>query len=206
MRKPVTRGKPRVSEPSDEALLSRIAGGEERASRLMALRYLPRIVALGERMLGSRAEAEDVAQETFMRIWKASADWQPGRARFSTWVHKVATNLCIDRLRKRRPLPLEGEALDVPDPAPDAEAQTAGSQQSARLSAALQKLPERQRLAIVLVHYQELGNREAADILGTSVEAVESLLGRARRTLRKILLEDEGFDTAHGSAASGEWR
>lgn len=195
-----------MTEPSDEALLRRIAEGEERAARLMAVRYLPRIVALGERMLGSRAEAEDVAQEAFMRIWKMAAEWQPGKARFSTWVHKVAANLCIDRLRKKKPLPLEGEALNVADPAPNAEAQTAGTQQSARLSAALQKLPERQRLAIVLVHYQELGNAEAANILGTSVEAVESLLARARRGLRKILLEDEAFESLHSHAASGEMR
>lgn len=191
-----------MSEESDETLLKRLAAGEERAAKLLLARHLPRVLALAQRMLGSRSEAEDVAQEVFLRIWKEAARWQPGRAKFSTWVHKVTSNLCIDRLRMRKAAPLEEVAL-IADPAPGAESRVAGKEQSARVAAALQSLPERQRLALILVHYQELGNRETAEIMNCTVEAVEALLTRARKGLKEILLKDGAFD-APVKTASGE--
>jgi RNA polymerase sigma-70 factor (ECF subfamily) len=191
-----------VSEESDETLLKRLAAGEERAAKLLLARHLPRVLALAQRMLGARSEAEDVAQEVFLRIWKEAARWQPGRAKFSTWVHKVTSNLCIDRLRMRKAAPLEEVAL-IADPAPGAESRVAEKEQSARVAAALQSLPERQRLALILVHYQELGNRETAEIMNCTVEAVEALLTRARKGLKEMLLKDGAFD-APVKTASGE--
>ncbi len=191
-----------MSEESDETLLKRLAAGEERAARFLLARYLPRVLALAQRMLGSRSEAEDVAQEVFLRIWKQAARWQPGGARFSTWVRRVTSNLCIDRLRVRKSAPLEDAAL-IADPAPGAESRVAEAEQSARVAAALQSLPERQRLALILVHYQELGNRETAEIMDCTVEAVEALLTRARKGLKDLLLKDAAFD-APVKAASGE--
>ncbi|GAK45180.1 ECF subfamily RNA polymerase sigma-24 factor [Tepidicaulis marinus] len=191
-----------MSEESDETLLKRLAAGEERAARFLLARYLPRVLALAQRMLGSRSEAEDVAQEVFLRIWKQAARWQPGGARFSTWVHRVTSNLCIDRLRVRKSAPLEDAAL-IADPAPGAESRVAEAEQSARVAAALQSLPERQRLALILVHYQELGNRETAEIMDCTVEAVEALLTRARKGLKDLLLKDAAFD-APVKAVSGE--
>ncbi|WP_420561304.1 RNA polymerase sigma factor [Tepidicaulis sp.] len=191
-----------MSEESDETLLKRLAAGEERAAKLLLARHLPRVLALAQRMLGSRSEAEDVAQEVFLRIWKEATRWQAGRAKFSTWVHKVTSNLCIDRLRGRKSAPLEDAAL-IADPAPGAESRVAEKEQSARVAAALQSLPERQRLALILVHYQELGNRETAEIMNCTVEAVEALLTRARKGLKEMLLKDGAFD-APVKTASGE--
>lgn len=191
-----------MSEESDETLLKRLAAGEERAAKLLLARHLPRVLALAQRMLGARSEAEDVAQEVFLRIWKEAARWQPGRAKFSTWVHKVTSNLCIDRLRMREAAPLE-QAVLIADPAPGAESRVAEKEQSARIAAALQSLPERQRLALILVHYQELGNRETAEIMNCTVEAVEALLTRARKGLKEMLLKDGAFD-APVKTASGE--
>ena len=185
-RRETTAGRP---DDPDLPLLRRIARGDGSACAALVDRHLPRIVALGWRMLGSRAEAEDVAQEVFLRVWESAGAWQAGRARFSTWLHRVAVNLCLDRLRRRREVGLE-EAGDPPgdDPHPGRELQRRAV--AGRVHAALGQLPERQRAAIVLCHFQELGNAEAAEVMEVGVDALESLLARGRRKLRALLLEE----------------
>jgi RNA polymerase sigma-70 factor (ECF subfamily) len=146
------------------------------------------LVALAARMLGDAAEAEDVAQETFLRAWKQAPKWREGAARFDTWLHRVAMNLCYDRLRRRRELPTAQPPEQVdPGFAPDRGLLAADV--SRRVAAALQRLPERQREALVLCHYQEMSNIQAAEIMAVSVEAVESLLARGRRSLRAALAD-----------------
>jgi len=172
----------------DEELLARVGAGDPAAVRALVARKLPRLLALAQRMLGDAAEAEDVAQETFVRAWRQAAAWKPGGARFDTWMHRVALNLCYDRLRRRREI-----ATDQPPeqrdegPGPDRGLQAADT--GRRVGRALQALPDRQREAIVLCHYQELGNIEAAGLMGVSVEALEGLLGRGRRALRLALAD-----------------
>lgn len=172
----------------DEELLMRVADGDPTASRALVGRKLPRILGLAQRMLADPAEAEDVAQEAFLRVWRQAPRWRPGQAKFDTWLHRVTLNLCYDRLRRRREIATDAPP-DVPDeaPAPDRglEAQDTGR----RVSAALTKLPDRQREAVVLCHYQELGNIEAAAVMGVTVEALESLLSRGRRALRAALAD-----------------
>lgn len=172
----------------DEDLLARVADGDPAAVRALVARKLPRLMSLGQRMLGEAAEAEDVAQETFLRVWKQAPKWKPGGARFDTWLHRVALNLCYDRLRKRREV-VTDDPPERPDPAPSAERGLEARDTAVRVAQALQGLPERQREAIVLCHYQELGNIEAAKVMGVSVEALESLLGRGRRALRARLAD-----------------
>jgi RNA polymerase sigma factor (sigma-70 family) len=177
----------RRADPDDE-LLARVADGDAAAVRALVDRKLPRLLALGSRMLGDPREAEDVAQDAFLRAWKQASRWTPGAARFDTWLHRVALNLCYDRLRRRREIasaePPE-QADEGPGPDRGLQAQDAGR----RVNAALQRLPDRQREAVVLCHYQELGNIEAASLMGISVEALESLLGRGRRALRAALAD-----------------
>ena len=171
----------------DAELLARIGSGDPAAVREMISRKLPRLLSLATRLLGDSAEARDVAQETFVRIWKHARRWQAGRARFDTWVHRVALNLCNDRLRRRKDaLPLD-DALEAVDPAPVQDAQLDQTSRSERVSAALAALPVRQREALILQYYQELSNVEAAKLMGISVDALESLLSRARRNLRAYL-------------------
>lgn len=176
-----------VADP-DEALLARVAEGDPAAVRALVARKLPRLLALAARMLGEGAEAEDVAQETFIRAWKQAPTWKPGTARFDTWLHRVALNLCYDRLRRRRETTMD-TLPERPDegPAPDRGLQAADV--GRRVAQAMQRLPDRQREAIVLCHYQELGNIEAAGLMGVSVEALESLLSRGRRALRAALAD-----------------
>jgi RNA polymerase sigma-70 factor (ECF subfamily) len=144
---------------------------------------LPRILALARRVLGDATEAEDVAQETFLRAWRQAACWRPGAARFDTWLHMVTLNLCRDRLRRRRETVMP-ELPDVADPTPPADRVLDETAQSNAVRDAIAALPERQREAIILVHYQDLTNIAAAAAMEVSVEALESLLGRGRRSLR----------------------
>jgi RNA polymerase sigma-70 factor, ECF subfamily len=174
---------------TDEDLLARIGRRDPAAVRAMVARKLPRLLALASRMLGDRVEAEDVAQETFLRVWREAPHWQYGRAPFDAWLYRVALNLCYDRLRQRREKCMAAPPDRVdPGPAPDYALDQRVDQQ--RIAAALQSLPERQREAVVLQYYQELSNIEAAGVMGISVEALESLLARARRNLRIYLKRD----------------
>ena len=172
----------------DEALLVRVADGDPAAVRALVGRKLPRLLGLAQRMLGDGMEAEDVAQEAFLRVWRQAPKWRPGQARFDTWLHRVTLNLCYDRLRRRREITTEDPPEVVDEgPAPDRGLEAADT--GRRVGEALAKLPDRQREAVVLCHYQELGNIEAAAVMGVTVEALESLLSRGRRALRASLAD-----------------
>lgn len=176
-----------VADP-DAPLVRRVAQGDEGACKLLMNRHLGRILSVARRMLGSDGDAEDVAQEVFVRIWRHAASWEAGRARFETWIYRVTVNLCYDRLRKRKEVTVD-EMPDVADAAPSVVERHAQRDVARAMENALARLPERQRLAIVLCHYQELTNIEAAELLELSVEALESLLARGRRALRELLRE-----------------
>jgi RNA polymerase sigma-70 factor (ECF subfamily) len=170
----------------DAELVARVGKQDAGAIRTLVARKLPRLLALATRLLGDRMEAEDVAQEAFVRIWRQAPHWRAGEAKFDTWLHRVALNLCYDRLRGRREEPMDA-LPDAPDPAAGPDAQLDALTRDARVRAALAALPSRQREALVLTYYQELSNIEAAGLMGISVDALESLLARARRTLRTQL-------------------
>jgi RNA polymerase sigma-70 factor (ECF subfamily) len=180
-----------LSDPDpDTRLIERVGRGEPAAARTLVAAKLPRIMGLATRMLRDTGEAEDVAQEAFVRIWRTAGAWQPGRARFDTWLHTVVLNLCRDRLRRRRDV--IGDALPEPfDPALDAEAGLIEAERGTAVAAAIAALPERQRDAILLVHYQDMSGADAASALDVSVEALESLLARGRRALRTRLAESQ---------------
>ena len=178
----------------DVELLARIGNNEPAAVNEMVTRKLPRLLALASRILGDADEARDVAQESFLRIWRQAANWRSGEARFDTWLHRVALNLCHDRLRRRKERPLnEEQMLELADSAPSLDEQLEAADRSTRMAAALAALPERQREAIVLQYYQELSNIDAAALMNVSVEALESLLSRARRQLRSQLADTPGL-------------
>lgn len=174
---------------SDGALFQRIASGDALAFRQLTDSHLAMIVTYASRIVQSQAEAEDVAQETFLRAWQKAASYEP-RARARTWLLAIAHNLAIDRIRRRKSRAETGdEGLETEDvPSSTEPARLLARKESAEaVRAAISKLPERQRAALLLCHEQGLQGTEIAKVLGVSAEAVESLLSRARRTLRELL-------------------
>jgi RNA polymerase sigma-70 factor (ECF subfamily) len=175
---------------SDEELMAAIATGDQHAFARLVERHLARTVGLATRLMGSRADGEEIAQEAFSRVWSHAARWRPmgggGNARFTTWLYRIAVNLAIDRKRRAKLTPLDDveEPLDESD---DGFAQIHKRQVSDAVATAMLRLPERQRIALSLCFFDEVSNIEAGRIMGLSVGAVESLLVRARRTLRQDL-------------------
>jgi RNA polymerase sigma factor (sigma-70 family) len=167
---------------SDDALLALYAKGDAEAARLMALRFTPVALRVAQRMLRDPAEAEDVAQEAMLRLWRMAPGWRPGAAKVSTWLYRVVANLCTDRLRKRRTVPLDG----MPEPedgVPGVAERMIDADRATALEEALAALPERQRQAVILRHLEGLANPEIAEVMEVGVEAVESLVARGKRGL-----------------------
>ena len=184
---------------SDEALLVLYANGDPTAARALTQRLAPRVFAYGMRVLGDRAEAEDVTQEALLRLWRIAPEWRQGEAQVTTWLYRVATNLATDRLRGRKRR--QAEALDdVAEPGDDRPSVVAGMIEADRMAAlqsALAQLPDRQRQAVVLRHIEGLSNPEIAQVLDIGVEAVESLTARGKRALAALLAgrkEELGYD------------
>jgi RNA polymerase sigma-70 factor (ECF subfamily) len=174
---------------SDNTLIAASGRGDVRAFSGLADRHLRSVMALAQRMTGNVADAEEVAQEAFLRLWRFAPAWDPyGPATVRTWLIRVAINQCLDRRRKKSFLPLD-EAGEIADSAPGGyeKAEAAGKRRF--LSALLQTLPERQRAVVVLSYYEGLKGQEIAETLGLSVKAVESLLVRARRGLHAKLVK-----------------
>lgn len=186
--------RPADAEPSeDDALMARVAGGDQRAFSRLVARHGPRAQALAHRFTGSAAEAEDIVQEAFWRVWRAAERWQPSGARFSTWLHRIVVNLCVDRDRRqriRRLLPF-ADAFDPPADEPDQEHVLSDRDEIAAVRADILELPARQRAALLLSADGERSNAEIAKMLGATEKAVESMLVRARRTLRARLAARE---------------
>ena len=175
-----------MQDQRDEELLVLVGGGDRQAYRILVERHGRRVLGMARRMTGNLAEAEDVAQEAFLRVWQRAADWRDKGAKFSTWLYRVVMNLCLDRQRRKPMAPLEA-AGDPADERPDAETTLAAAERSRQVEAALATLPDRQRAALVLSYYEGLNNAAAAEALEISVAALESLLVRARRSLRAEL-------------------
>lgn len=167
--------------------MRRVAGGDRAAFRQLMERHQRPIAAYAQRMLGDVSLAEDVAQETFLRLWSRAGRFRPESARLTTWLHNIAHNLCIDRYRSASRSGLVAEPGEPVDSRADPETLHGAAQAGDRVREALAQLPERQRSALLLCHYQGLSNRDAAQVLDVSVDALESLLARARRALRKQL-------------------
>jgi RNA polymerase sigma factor (sigma-70 family) len=175
-----------LSDISDDALIVLYANGDPIAARALTLRFAPRALGFAARMLGDRTEAEDVAQEAMLRLWRIAPDWRQGEAKVSTWLYRVVSNLCTDRLRRRRPATLD-EAPEAEDGTPGVVARMMAADRAQALETALGALPDRQRQAVVLRHLEGLGNPEIAEVMDIGVEAVESLVARGKRGLAALL-------------------
>lgn len=171
------------------ALVARMAGGDADAFALLVKRHVGPVSAIVRRMLGEDSETEDVTQEAFLKLWRLGGGLVIDSAGVRPWLRRVASNLAIDRIRSRRRTDVTDE---VPEIAVAAEQLKAleGDAVAERVDRALQALPERQRLALTLFHFEGLSQREVAASMDISDEAVESLLARGRRGLKAALADD----------------
>jgi RNA polymerase sigma-70 factor (ECF subfamily) len=183
------------SQDEQAALLAQYVAGDKHAAAALTDLIAPRILRFAARMLGDLTEAEDVTQEAMLRLWRMAADWQDGAAQPATWVYRVASNLCTDRLRRRRPT--LDDLPELVDPSLSQHAQMMQATRIRALDAALARLPDRQRQAVILRHLEGMSNPEIAAIMMLGVEAVESLTARGKRNLSVLLAgarEALGYD------------
>lgn len=171
----------------DDLLLERIAQSDERAFRTLVERHVDRAYALALRILRNAADAEDVVQDSLLKVWTTRGNWQPGKARFSTWLYRVVTNRCLDICRKPRTTDID-DAPEPMDEALDALSTIHTGEVNVLLERAMGRLPNQQRIALILSYNDELSNPEIAEIMQTTVMAVESLMKRGRQQLRAILV------------------
>jgi len=170
----------------DALLVLRVAEGDAAAYHELVARHAAPLRHFALRVTRDAADADDVVQETFLRLWQRAADYVP-EARVTTWLHRIAHNSCVDRLRAKRRL----EALDDESDAPPVSASQPRLLEAKRRAQALEEalalIPERQAAALTLVHLNGLSGAEAAEVLSVSEEALESLLSRGRRALKARL-------------------
>ena len=176
--------------PTDEQLMAAIAQGDSRAFATLVERHLPRAYAIVRRFVPQQADAEDIAQEAFTRVWTHAAVWQPGRAQFTTWLQRILVNLCLDDIRRhkhRAEQDIDSLLEELLDPQADTAASVERAHEAARIHRVVQRLPEKQRMAVLLCYFDELSNPQAAQLMGLHPKALEGLLGRAREQLRRWL-------------------
>ena len=171
----------------DTALMAEVARGRVAAFEVLVERHTPALYRVAMRMLGDSHEAEDVVQESFARLWQNAARWRPSGAGLGGWLHRVAMNLCFDRKRRFRVV-VTDEVPDCADDAPLADAVIAGTEARQAVAEALADLPERYRAALVLCYYENVTNALAAQIMDLNIKAMDSLLFRARRQMRELLV------------------
>lgn len=171
---------------ADDELVGLVAQGHPAAYSVLVARHVDRFVAFAERFLGNRADAEDVVQMAYTKLWHNAAAFNPERARFKTWFYRVVRNQCIDYRRTRRVEQLP-ENYDAVDDSPEASVNIAAKQRAEVVRSALDTLTTQQRSAITLCYFEEMSNREAAEIMELNIKALESLLTRARKRLANTL-------------------
>jgi RNA polymerase sigma-70 factor (ECF subfamily) len=175
----------------DKDLLDRLALSDESAFRALVVRHIDRAYAIALRIVGNAADAEDVVQDTMLKVWTHRGQWQHGRAKFSTWLYRVVSNRCIDFRRKPRTENVDA-VPEVADKQPDASSVIERNEVTDLLEAAMQRLPEQQRIAVILSYHENMSNGDIAEVMDTTVSAVESLLKRGRQQLRELLRRHEG--------------
>jgi len=181
---------PQEAVEDDARLLARITQGERAAFATLVRRHNDRFYRLAYRFVANRMQAEDIVQDAFLKLWERPAMWQVGRnAAFTTWFYRVVVNLCLDHQKKKRPLPLLDDSW-VMDERETHEETLLHREKQGLLEAQIAALPERQRVALNLCFYEELSNQEAAEVMGIRLKALQSLLMRAKITLKEKLKEN----------------
>ena len=173
-----------MQDLSDEALMVAVSARQPQAFRILMGRHMQRAVRVAQRVVRDSAEADDIGQEAFLRVWSHAASFDPDVARFTTWLYRIVLNLAFDRGRRRPLMPIE-EAIEVRATDPEPVERLIADEERRALEQAMANLSERQRGAIALFHIEGLSGEESAKAMNLSAKAFESLLARARATLRE---------------------
>jgi RNA polymerase sigma-70 factor (ECF subfamily) len=173
-----------MQDLSDEALMVAVSARQPQAFRILMGRHMQRAVRVAQRVVRDSAEADDIGQDAFLRVWSHAASFDPDVARFTTWLYRIVLNLAFDRGRRRPLMPIE-EAIDVRATDPEPIERLIADEERRALEQAMANLSERQRGAIALFHMEGLSGEESAKAMNLSAKAFESLLARARATLRE---------------------
>ena len=192
-----------VSSPAidpDADLIFGLRAGDERALSSLMDRHVNAIHKLAFYMLGDQMAAEDITQSVFLKTWTHMPTWQTGQAKLLTWMRRVATNACLDALKKKKPIYTD-DVPDVNDEADTPFEALARAQQRQYVQAALGALPDNQRAAVTLSYYQGVSQKEGAAILEISEGAYESLLVRARKNLKARLSESKNLENKNNETA-----
>ena len=184
-----TSNEPSNTEITDEELMQAVCMGDKSAYQTLVKRHLKSISHYAYRILGNQKDTEDITQEVFLRLWTNAQKWKSEKSKLTTWLHRIAHNLCIDYLRKHGRMQTQDTFDDeVSDsPSNNEESIDEKNDQTKLLREAISALPENQRSALSLCHYQGFSNKEAAAIMNISVKALESAIARAKRSLREKL-------------------
>lgn len=174
-----------MSRPTDESLMLAAAGGDCAAFEQLVVRHQVAVWRTAYRMVADRQAAEDLAQEAFLRLFRASGRYRPTAA-LRTYLYRIVVRVCLDYLRKKRPRPAP-ELAHLTGPAPSVEQHAEQGERSRQVHQALASLPPKQRSAVVLRYFEGLSSAEIADAMNTTVKAVERLLARGRETLQERL-------------------
>ena len=173
----------------DIRLMERIAVGNQRAFADLVHRHLPKAHAIARRMLYSPQDAEEAVQDAFGKVWVNAAGFDSSKAAFGTWFYRILANTCIDVSRRRPAASVNLESLmdTLSDNAPMPDEIVSSKMESQRIRQAVQLLPEKQRMAVILCYFEDLTNPQAAEAMGLHIKALEGLLVRARKALRQVL-------------------
>lgn len=179
---------------SDAELLERIAERDHGAFASLVRRHTARFFRVAYRFMGNRSETEDMVQDAFLKLWERPHLWQTGRnAAFTTWFYRIVVNQCLDFAKKRRPLQLLDDSW-IEDDRQTHEKDMLDREKQMMLEREIAALPERQRTALNLCFYEGLSNKDAADIMGVRLKALQALLMRAKTTLKEHLRFTTGGD------------
>lgn len=181
------------NEDTDESLVARIQRGDHEAFAHLVRRHSGLFYSAAYRMCGNADEAEDIVQDSFVKFWQKPQGFDASKGvKFTTWFYRVVSNMAIDHMRRKKPQ-ADPKVLEfMPDGANMADEAMVADHQAHALEQAIQALPERQKMALNLCFYEGLSNKEAAEILGVGVKALESLLMRAKQKLKDDLMIEDG--------------
>jgi RNA polymerase sigma-70 factor (ECF subfamily) len=175
-------------EKDDEELLALIQDGSQQAFSVLVQRHTERFYRLAYRYLQNKETAEDVVQDAFVKLWEDPGRWQPERNnKFTTWFYRVVVNLCLDWQKKKKPIELGDQELSIADDRQTPDVATLHAEKQRIVEKEIAALPERQRTALNLCFDEGLSNQEAAEVMGLKLNALQSLVMRAKTTLKERL-------------------